>query len=88
MAYTVLADALLAAGAPDDEVATTIAAARGIVSQTGADCFLARLREAEARLAGRHDRDALMDGLREALAMYRAQTAIDPAERLARELAS
>jgi hypothetical protein len=48
--------------------------------------LLPRLRDAQARLAGRGDRAMLEAGLREAEGMYRAMGAPDPAERLAKEL--
>ena len=63
-----------------------IAAARELVRKSGGNSLLPRLREAEARLAGRNDRTILAAGLREAEAMYRAMGAPDPADRLAKEL--
>ena len=64
-----------------------IAEARELVRKSGGNSLLPRLREAEARLAGRNDRAILAAGLREAEAMYRAMGAPDPAERLAQEMA-
>jgi tetratricopeptide (TPR) repeat protein len=81
-----LADALVAAGAPDAEVANVIGEARELVSKSGGNSVLPRLREAEARVAGRNDRSALVAGLREAEQMYRAMGAPDPADRIAKEL--
>ena len=63
-----------------------IAAARELVRKSSGNSLLPRLREAEARLAGRNDRERLVDGLREAAAMYRTMGAPDPADRLAREI--
>jgi class 3 adenylate cyclase/tetratricopeptide (TPR) repeat protein len=88
LARAMLADALLAAGAPEREIAHVIAEARELVRQSGGESLLPRLREAEARLAGRDDRDLLQAGLREAEAMYRAMGAPDPAARLAGEFGS
>ena len=79
-------DALVSAGAPEEEIVPVIAAARELVHKSGGNSLLPRLREAEARLAGRSDRELLASGLREAEAMYRAMVAPDPAERLAREI--
>jgi class 3 adenylate cyclase/tetratricopeptide (TPR) repeat protein len=81
-----LADALVAAGAPDAEIMDVIAQARELVRKSGGNSLLPRLREAEARLAGRKDRDALVAGLREAEQLYRAMGAPDPADRLAEEI--
>ena len=83
-----LADALVRAGAPEPAVAAVIAEARELVRKSGGDSLLPRLREAEARLAGRNGRTILEAGLREAEAMYRAMAAPDPADRLAQELGS
>ena len=58
------------------------------MQETGGNSLLPRLREAEARQAGRTDRAALEAGLREVEAMYRAMGAPDPAERLAAEIRS
>jgi len=80
-----LIDALVAAGAPEQEIAPVIAEARELVRKSGGACLLPRLREAEARVAGRNDPALLLAGLREAESMYRAMGAPDPAERLARE---
>ena len=66
----------------------SIAEARELVRKSGGNSLLPRLREAEARLAGRNDRTILQAGLREAEAMYRAMGAPDPADRLTRELAA
>jgi hypothetical protein len=88
LARTVLADALVHADAPEHEIAAVITEARELVRKSGGDSLLPRLREAEARLAGRSDRTILATGLREAEAMYRAMGAPDPAERLARERAA
>jgi class 3 adenylate cyclase/tetratricopeptide (TPR) repeat protein len=87
LARAALADALVVAGAPEDEIGEVIAQTRELVRKSGGNSLLPRLREAEARLAGRTDHDALMAGLREAEAMYRAMGAPDPADRIARELA-
>ncbi len=87
LARAALADALVAAGAPDAEIARVIAEARELVRKSGGNSVLPRLREAEARVAGRKDHPALMAGLREAEAMYRAMGAPDPADRIASELA-
>jgi class 3 adenylate cyclase/tetratricopeptide (TPR) repeat protein len=86
LARAALADALVATGAPDAEVADVIAEARELVRKSGGNSLLPRLREAEARLAGRKDRAALVAGLREAEQMYRAMGAPDPADRIAKEL--
>jgi hypothetical protein len=86
LARTVLIDALVADGAPEPEIAPVITEARELVHKSGGNSLLPRLREAEARVAGRNDRTALVAGLREAEAMYRAMGAPDPAERLARQL--
>jgi adenylate cyclase len=85
---TVLADALIEAGEPDTEVRAVIAEARELVRKSGGHALLPRLREAEARLAGRSDRAARIAGLREAEAMWRTMGAPDPADRLLREIAS
>ena len=63
-----------------------IAEARELVRKSGGNWLLPRLREAEARLAGRDDRAILQAGLRDAKAMYRTMGAPDPADRLAEEL--
>ncbi len=81
-----LVDALVVADAPADEVAPVIAAARDLVRKSGGDSLLPRLREAEARMAGRRDRAIMEAGLREAEGMYRTMGAPDPADRLAQEL--
>jgi hypothetical protein len=81
-----LVDALVRAGAPEQEVATVIAEARELVRKSGGNSLLPRLREGEVRLARRNDRVLLEAGLREAEAMYRAMGAPDPADRLAAEL--
>jgi tetratricopeptide (TPR) repeat protein len=86
LARAALVDALVVAGAPESEVAPVIAAARDLVRKSGGDSLLPRLREAEARLAGRGNRAMLEAGLREAEKMYRAMGAPDPADRLAQEL--
>ena len=59
---------------------------RSVVHRAWDNSLLPRLREAEARLAGRNDRAALVAGLRDAEAMYRAMGAPDPADRLVAEL--
>lgn len=87
VARAVLADALVQANAPAQEIAVVIAEARELVNRSGGNSLLPRLREAEARLASRADPSLLASGLREAEAMYRAMGAPDPADRLARELA-
>jgi class 3 adenylate cyclase/tetratricopeptide (TPR) repeat protein len=86
LARTVLSEALVQAGTPEEAVAAVIAAARELVRKSGGDSLLPRLREAEARLAGRNDRTILIAGLREAEAMYGAMGAPDPADRLAQEI--
>jgi len=86
LARAALVDALVVAGAPENEVAPVIAAARDLVRKSGGDSLLPRLREAEARLAGRGNRAMLEAGLREAEKMYRAMGAPDPADRLAQDL--
>ncbi len=63
-----------------------IAEARALVRKSSGNSLLPRLRETEARLAGRKDRIVLVSGLREAEAMYRAMGAPDPADRLANEI--
>ena len=88
VARAALADALVRTDAPERVVAAVIAAARELVRKTGGNSLLPRLREAEARLAGRDDHAILEAGLREAEAMYRAMGAPDPADRLAQELES
>ena len=88
LARTVLVDALVRAAAPESEIAAVIAAARELVRKSGGNSLLPRLREAEARVAGRNDRTILEAGLREAEAMYRTMGAPDPADRLSRELTS
>jgi tetratricopeptide (TPR) repeat protein len=85
LARAALVDALVHTGAPDHAVAPLIAEARELVRKSGGNSLLPRLREAEARLAGRKDRTVLNSGLREAEAMYRAMGAPDPAERLSQE---
>ncbi|MGH7924505.1 MAG: hypothetical protein ACREQH_07940, partial [Candidatus Binatus sp.] len=87
IARAALIDALVSVGVPEQEVAPVIAAARALVRQSGGNSLLPRLREAEARLAGRNDRKVLEAGLREAEGMYRAMGATDPAARLADEMA-
>jgi adenylate cyclase len=86
LARAALADALVRADAAPRTVVPVIAEARELVRRGGGNALLPRLREAEARLAGRADRAILEAGLREAEAMWRAMGAPDPAERLAREL--
>jgi len=86
LARTVLADALEGAGVPAHEIAPVLAQAHALVRETGGDSLLPRLREVEARLAGRDDPTILEAGLREAEAMYRAMGAPDPADRLAKAL--
>jgi class 3 adenylate cyclase/tetratricopeptide (TPR) repeat protein len=85
VARAALVDALVRAGAPAHAVAPVVAEARELVRKSGGNSLLPRLREAEARLAGRDDRAALTAGLRDAASMYRAMGAPDPAERLAQE---
>ena len=63
-----------------------IAAARELVRKSGGNGLLPRLREAEARLQGRNDRQTLAAGLGEAAAIYRTMGAPDPAARLAVEI--
>ncbi len=87
LARTALIDALVDARAPETTVRSTMAEARELVRRSGGSSLLPRLREAEARLAGRDDRTILEAGLRDAEAMYRAMGAPDPADRLAHELA-
>ena len=86
LARAAMADALVRADAPEHAIAPVIAEARELVRKSGGNSLLPRLREAEARLAGRNDRTLLQAGLREAEAMYRAMGAPDPAERLVKEL--
>jgi len=86
LARAALVDALVRAGAPENQVAPVIAAARDLVRKSGGDSLLPRLREAETRLAGRGNCAMLEAGLREAEKMYRALGAPDPADRLAQEL--
>jgi adenylate cyclase len=86
VARTVLADALVRAGAPEPAVAGVIAEARELVRKSGGNSLLPRLREAEARVAGRDDLPILEAGLRDAEGMYRAIGAPDAADRLAEEL--
>jgi tetratricopeptide (TPR) repeat protein len=86
VARAALADALVHVGAPGETIVSAIVEARALVCKSGANSLLPRLREAEARLAGRDDRTILETGLREAEAMYRAMGAPDPAARLAAEL--
>lgn len=88
LARAALADALVHANAPEQEIRTLLAQARELVSRSGGNSLLPRLREAEVRLEARSDATLLAAGLREAEAMYRAMGAPDPAERLARELAA
>jgi adenylate cyclase len=87
LARAVLVDALVHADAAEHEIAAVVTEARELVRKSGGNSLLPRLRESEARLAGRNDRTILASGLREAEAMYRAMGAPDPADRLARELA-
>lgn len=86
LARTVLVDALIEDGAPAEDIEVVFAEARELVEQTGGKSLLPRLREAEARLAGRADQAALVSGLREAEQMYRAIGAPDPADRIAMEI--
>ena len=58
------------------------------MQSAGGNSLLPRLRESEARLAGRTDCAAMIAGLREAEVMWRTMGAPDPADRLAKELAS
>ena len=81
-----LVDALVHADAPGHEIAAVVTEARELVRKSGGNSLLPRLRESEARLAGRDDRTILAAGLREAEAMYRAMGAPDPADRFAKEL--
>jgi len=85
-ARAALVDALVRTGAPDHAVAPVIAEARELARKSDGNSLLPRLREAEARLAGRNDRVILNAGLREAEAMYRAMGAPDPTTRLAQEI--
>jgi class 3 adenylate cyclase/tetratricopeptide (TPR) repeat protein len=84
----VLVDALVRANAPEPEIARVIAEARELVEKSGGNALLPRLREAEARVAGRNDRAALHAGLRAAEEMSRTMGAMDAADRLAREIES
>jgi tetratricopeptide (TPR) repeat protein len=86
IARAALIDALVRANAPETEIAPLIAEARALVQKSGGNSLLPRLREAEARLAGRSNPAMLEAGLREAEKMYRAMGAPDPADRLASEL--
>ena len=86
LARAVLVDALVHADAPEHEIAAVVTEARELVRKSGGNSLLPRLRESEARLAGRNDRTVLAAGLREAEAMYRAMGAPDPADRFAKEL--
>jgi adenylate cyclase len=88
LARAALVDALVHANAPEQEIRNLLAQARELVSRSGGNSLLPRLREAEARLEARSDATLLAAGLREAEAMYRAMGAPDPADRLARELAA
>ena len=74
------------AEAPEPTITPIIANARELVIKSGGNSLLPRLREAEARLAGRDDRTLLEAGLREAEAMYRAMSAPGPADRLVAEM--
>ena len=85
VARAALVDALVRADAPESAVTPVIAEARELVGKSGGDSLLPRLREAEARMAGRNDRAVLNAGLREAETLHRAMGAPDPAERLAEE---
>jgi len=85
LARAVLVDGLLHADAPEHEIAAVVTEARELVRKSGGNSLLPRLRESEARLAGRNDRTILAAGLREAEAMYRAMGTPDPADRLAKE---
>ena len=67
-------------------IAPVIAEARVLVHKSGGNSLLPRLREAEARLAGRNNRTVLEAGLREVEGMYRAMGAPDPADRVAKEM--
>jgi adenylate cyclase len=86
LARATLADALILANAPQEEIAPVVAEAHALVRRSGGNSLLPRLREAQARLDGRGNRAILEAGLREAEGMYRARGAPDPAERLAKEL--
>jgi len=88
LARAVMIDALVRSSAPESEIKAVIAAARELVHKSGGNSLLPRLREVEARLDGRSDRNTLQAGLRAAEAMYRAMGAPDPADRLIKELAS
>ena len=88
LARAALADALIHAQAPEAEISRAIVEARELVRKSGGESLLPRLCEAEARLAGRTNRDALIADLREAEAMYRAVGAPDPAARLVSEIGS
>ena len=81
-----LAEAQIAAGRPEQEIATLIAEARELVRKSGGNSLLPRLCEAEARLVGRKDPEAQASGLREAEKMYREMGMPDPADRIAKEL--
>lgn len=86
LARAALVDALVRQDAREHAVAPEIAAARELIRKSGGNSLRPRLREAEARLAGRDDPKILEAGLREAEAMYHAMGAPDPADRLAQEL--
>jgi hypothetical protein len=82
-----LIDAMVHANAPADEIKTIIVEARELITRSGGNSLLPRLREAEVRVLFRAEPPRLAAGLREAEAMYRAMGTPDPADRLARELA-
>jgi class 3 adenylate cyclase/tetratricopeptide (TPR) repeat protein len=86
MCRAALADALVHAQVQEPDISGLIAEARELVRKSGGNSLLPRLREAEARIAGRHDQATLHTGLREAEAMYRAMGAPDPANRLIDEI--
>jgi hypothetical protein len=86
VARAAAAEALVRAGAAKHDIAAVIADARELVPKSGGDSLLPRLREADARLAGRDHPATLEAGLRDAEAMYRVMGAPDPAARLAAEL--
>jgi tetratricopeptide (TPR) repeat protein len=86
LARTALVDALIRSDSPETEIEALEAEARELVRKSGGNSLLPRLREAEARLAGRKNPADRAAGLREAESMYRAMGAPDPADRLAQEL--
>jgi hypothetical protein len=86
LARAALLDALVGAEGSALEASKLLAEARELVTKSGGNSLLPRLRETEARFAGCDDAAVLEAGLREAEAMHRAMGAPDPADRLVREL--